>query len=533
MERECQKESGREMTRVICVVDKVGTALDRLAKGVIPYHDNLDYHVVDVHPKRPSQEQLQKFEDLARSADVIDYQYYRTADMLRDRYAWLKDIPSVLTHNNPYAIHERDWNDYDVVVGNNREIHKNLKEITTSRVEYIPLVVDPLFWKFNDEYKFEKSVIMVANRIEAKKGILPVAKACKEMEIKMYLVGAISDPGYWQEVMATQVVEYAQEVSDELLRDLYYKAGIHVCNSVDNFESGTLPVLESIFCGVPVLSRPVGHVPDIKDGENIVVNNSDPEDIDSLTTLLTQMFADKKRLEDQRHEAWFSIKDRNFERRAYTYQRLYRELVSEAKPVTVVVPVAEKPEVTSKCINAILSQTYPNLEVIVVDDGEVKQRETVELLQKTCNIPFRYVSIDEPGYNLAKARNIGAIEATSDILVFADQRMILEPNCIEEFVKELKPHHWLYGSKGVKKDFVENLSCINRDDFFTLGMFNEHIQQYGGMSQECRSRARRQGFNTYYVESAKAHPEGKSSNKRRKKYEIMASKNMLWKAGLQ
>lgn len=520
------------MMRVVAVVDKVGTALDRLAKGVAPYHGNLDYHVVDVHPKRPSPEQLQRFEDLARSADIIDYQYFRTADMLRNRYDWLRDIPSVLTHNNPYSIKERDWNDYDVNVGNNREITKNLKSITKTRVEYIPLVVDPLFWKFNDDYKFERSVIMVANRIESKKGILPVAKACKEMGIKMYLVGAISDPGYWQEIISTGVVEFAQEVPDDKLRELYYKAGVHVCNSVDNFESGTLPILESMFCGVPVLSRPVGHVPDIGEDGNIVINNSDPDDVDALTTLLTQMFADKKKLEDQRHQAWFSIKDRNFERRAYTYQRLYRELLGE-QPVSVIVPVAGRPDVTSKTINAILEQTHSNLEVIVVDDGEVKQEETVKVLKDFSSIPFRYISIDEPGYNLARARNVGAIEATSDTLVFCDQRMVLQPNCIEEFLKELKPHHWLYGNKGSKKDFVENLSCILREDFFTLGMFNEHITQYGGMSQECRSRARRQGFNTMFVENARATPEGKSSNKRRKKYEIMAMKNLLWKAGLQ
>lgn len=520
------------MLKVISVVDKVGTALDRLAKGVAPYHTNIEYHVVDVHPKRPDSQQLQRFEQLARTADVIDAQYYRTMDMLRERYPWAKDIPTILTHNNPYAITERDWNDYEVVVGNNKEITANLRNITTSRVEYIPLVVDPYFWKFNDDYTFNRSVIMVANRIESKKGILPVAEACKELGIKMYLVGAISDPDYWHKIIATGVVEFAQEISDEGLRDLYYKAGIHVCNSVDNFESGTLPILEAMFCGVPVLSRLIGHVPDIKTEDNMVIQDSQPEDVNRLSTLINRMLSDKKKLEDMRHEAWFSIKDRNFERRAYMYQKLYRELLPD-KPVSVIIPVAGKPEITSKCVNAVLNQTHKNIEIIIIDDGDDKQRETIESLQKIANVPLRYIEIKEPGYNLAKARNLGAIEATSDILVFADQRMVMRPNCVEEFVKELKPHSWPYGSKGVKKDWIENLSCISREDFVTFGMFNERIEQYGGMSQECRSRARRQGFTTPYVESAKADPEGKSSNKRRKKFEIMESKNLLWKIQLQ
>lgn len=520
------------MFRVLCVVDKRGSALDRLARGVMPYHKNIDYHVVDVHPKRPDPHQLAKFEGLAQSADVIDYQYYRTADMLRDRYPWLKDIPSILTHNNPYAITERDWNDYQVNVGNNKEITANLRNITSTRVEYIPLVVDPYFWQYNDDYAYHRSVIMVANRIEAKKGVLPVAKACAKLNIPMYLVGAISDANYWKEVMDTGSVHFGQGISDEALREQYYKAGIHVCNSVDNFESGTLPILESIFCGTPVITRNIGHVPDFKTDNNLVINDSTSDDIDHLADLISELLADRKKLDTMRQEAWFSIKDRNFERRAYMYQKLYRELMPE-QPVSVIVPVANKPEVTSKCINAILSQNYTNLEIIVVDDGDVKQGETIAALQRTANIPFRYITITESGYNLAKARNLAAIEATSDILVFCDQRIIMEPDAITEFIPQLKPLHWLYGSKGVKKDFVENFSCILRDDFMRFGMFNERITSYGGMSQECRSRARQQGFNTLYIESAKARAEGKSSNRLRKKYEIMEMKNLLFKTNMQ
>lgn len=519
------------MLRVVSVVDKVGTALDRLAKGVIPYHTNLDYHVIDVHPKRPDIGQLTRFEEVARTADIMDYQYYRTADMLREKYDWLKEIPSILTHNNPYAIHERDWNDYDMVIGNNRTMFKDLEKITTSRLEYIPLVVDPNFWQFNDDYKFDRSVIMVANRIEGKKGILPVAEACKKINAKMFLVGAISDPLYWQQIMATQIVEFGQEISDEDLRTLYYKAGIHVCNSVDNFESGTLPILESIFCGVPVLTREVGHIPDIKDENNLVIQDSDPEDVEYIADLLQDMFNDKKKLEEMRQEAWFTIKDRNFERRAYSYQRLYRELLGD-KPVTIIMPVADKPEITRQTLNAAINQTHKNIEIIIIDDGDEKQEEVIREFSETVSIPFRYISIKDGGYNLAKARNLGGIEATSDILVFCDQRQAMDVDCVEIFIENLKPKYWLFGNKNGKKEFVENLSCILRDDFFTFGGFNERITQYGGLSQETRARGRRQGVTFEFIENAKAKPVGKSSNRRRKKMEIMGSKNMLWKMNM-
>lgn len=531
------------MLKVVSISDKVGTAIDRLCKMVEPYHKNIDYVVIDVHPKRPSAEQLARVEQECRTADVIDYQYFRTAEMLRNRYVWLREIPSVLTHNNPYSIKESDWNSYQAVVGNNKEITKNLQDITASRVEHIPLTVDPFYWQFKDEYKFEKSVIMVANRIESKKGILPVAKACKELGIKMYLVGAISDPDYWKEVMATQVVHFSQEVSDEDLRDLYHQAGVHVCNSIDNFESGTLPILESIFCGVPVITRKIGHVPDFAD-ESITINDKDPEDVEHLKKLIRETLYEPKsgskqidhrtvetKLMSMREKAWYSIKHMIPERRAFMYQKLYRELLKDT-PVSVIVPVAGKPEVTRANLNAVANQTHCNIEIIVVDDGEESQEDNVRGFAQTVSLPVRYMRLGGRGYNLAKARNKAVIEATSDVVVFCDQRMIMSEDCIEQFMEQLKPNTWLYGNKGAKKDFIENLSCIYRDDFVKFGMFNERINLYGGLSQETRSRARKQGMNIEFVEKAVAEPMGKSSNRRLRKYEILQMKNLLWKIGL-
>lgn len=519
------------MLKVVSVVDKVGTALDRLSKGMTPFMDNLDYSVVDVHPKRPDPEQLARFEQLAQMADVMDYQYFKTAEMLRERYPWLKDIPSVLTHNNPYSITESDWNSYQCVIGNNKTIHSELKKTTQARTEYIHLATDPYFWTFNDEYQAERSVIMVANRIEGKKGILPVAQACREINAKMYLVGNVSDMNYFHEVIRTGVVEFFQNIPDERLKDLYNRAGIHVCNSVDNFESGTLPVVEAMFSGVPVLSRKVGHVPDFYSGDNLVMGEYEPDDVSSIAEHLDAMFADKKKLETLRNEGFFSIKHLNFERRAYAYQKLWRELLP-GEPVSVIVPIAGKEETTRECLNSIATQSHRNIEIIVVDDGEVAQEDNVKSFASTINLPVRYMKTGGVGYNLAKARNLGIIEATSEVLVFCDQRMMMQPTAVEEFLKHLKPKTWLYGSKGVKKPFVENFSCVYRNELIVAGMFNERITQYGGMSQEIRSRAIKQGLNLQYLEEAKAIPSGKSANRVRKKYEILRTKNMLWKIGM-
>ncbi len=549
------------MLKVLCIVDKERTALDRLAQGVRKYHDNLDYKVLAVHPKRPDAQQLADFEREARDADIIDWQYFRTAEKLRSMYPWLAEKKQILTHNNPYSIEESDWNTYDMNVGNNEYITKRLKEITQRPVEYVPITVDTDFWTFNPDWKFNAkvnsnngyefknetlppAVLMVANRIESKKGILPVAIACADLKVKFILVGAISDMNYMQSIMATGGdVEFHEQISDEELRELYYRSTVHVCNSVDNFESGTMPVLEAMLCGVPVLARSVGHVPDLYNGENMVLLEGVPEDVQGIQDKLHDLLSDKKKLSDLREKAWQTAKSRSFERRAYMYQKLYREVMwPDQIPVSVVVPVYDKPDIILKCLNAISEQTHNNLEIIVADDSIQGESYSLVLdFAKYVSIPVRYLNTAEvvvgdvdyvKDYGLARGRNEATIEATGDVIVYCDQRMIMEPNAIEEFLKRLAPSIWLYGNKGGKKEFVENFSCVYRNEIIQAGLFNERITQYGGMSQETRARWRLQGRRTEYTEAAKAIPTGKSSNRNRKRGEIIKMKNRLFKMDL-
>lgn len=537
------------MLKVLCVVDKEKTAIDRLSQGVSKYHENLDYQVIAVHPKRPDAAQLQAFEQAAIGADIIDWQYFRTAEMLRERYDWLASKKQILTHHNPYSITESDWNDYDAVVVNNETIHRRMAQITNAPLYYIPNTIDTDFWQFNTEWEPNKNVIMVANRIESKKGILPVAIACADAGLHFILVGSVSNPDYMNSIMATGNVEFHEQITDEKLKELYYRSTIHVCNSVDNFESGTLPILESMITGVPVLTREIGAVPDLYNGENLRLLKYDPDSPVQIAEEMQQMLFDKKALSEMREKAWQTAKLRNFERRAYLYQKLYRQvLFPEDQTVSVIMPICDKPEVIKQSLEAVAKQTYQNIELVVADDNWGSNEKLVAKFARYTNFPVRYIntskiflnrmpSVNEneltidsqEDYGIARARNEALIEATGEIVVFCDQRIVMEPNAIEIFVDNLKKLHWLYGSKGAKKEFVENFSCAYRSDVIGVGMFNERINEYGGQSQEIRTRVRELGIIIEYVEAAKAHAVGKSSNRNRKRASIIRMKNRLAK----
>lgn len=539
------------MLKVVAIVDKEHTAIWRLAKALEPHFENLNYKVIAVHPKRPDQSQLQLIEQECKDADIISWDYFRTAEMLREKFSWLKAKKSILNHYNPYSIYEKDWNDYDLVVGCNKHIYNELGTITTAPVEYMPLTIDTDFWTFNPDWKADqsniRSVIMVANRIESKKGILPVALACKKLGLTLQLVGAVSDANYFNQIIETGVVKFHEGITDEELRNLYYKSTVHICNSIDDFESGTMPLLEAMACGVPVITRNVGHVPDLNNDENMLIHDGEPDDVDALTDLIHTLIADKKKMEEMRDKAWNTVKARSTERRAYMLQKLYRQvLYPDQIPVSVVLPVYDKPDIIRKCLTAIANQTYKNIEVIVADDSIPEEnRLVVKDFAQFVNIPVRYIKTAQiiadtnntegyKDYGLARARNIATIEATGDIMVYCDQRQIPEPDAIEEFCKYVKSRHWIFGDKGANKDsFVENFSCVLREDIIRFGLFSERGTEYGFQSQYCRAIARAQALKTEFCKSARAVPTGKSSNRNRKRQDIIHSKNKLFKMDLE
>ncbi len=223
--------------KIFIVIDKYGSAIDRLAQAVKKYSPHLDIEILAVHPKRPDADSLLKAVELMEWCDIIDVHYWKSGEVLRKNFTKLfESKPRILFHFNPYDADKQEVNDkYDVVVVGNKEI--------SSRIPYaqmIPYGIDLDTFKFNDDYTEEKVVNMTVARIEGKKGVREVAQACKELGYKFKLVGRVSKPEYMNEVrsVAEKDFEFYENVTDEKMLEIYKESAVHVCNSIDGFESG-------------------------------------------------------------------------------------------------------------------------------------------------------------------------------------------------------------------------------------------------------------------------------------------------------
>ena len=95
-------------------------------------------------------------------------------------------------------------------------------------------------------------------------------------------------------------------------------------------------------------------------------------------------------------------------------------------PVTVVVCTRERPETLRETLRSVAALEWHALEVIVVDNAPTTTR-TAELVARE-HPDFRYVREDTAG--LSHARNAGLRAATSSIVAFTDDDVIVDPQWV-------------------------------------------------------------------------------------------------------
>lgn len=102
-----------------------------------------------------------------------------------------------------------------------------------------------------------------------------------------------------------------------------------------------------------------------------------------------------------------------------------------SKPlVSVIVPFYNEEKYIEKCLDSVKRQTYPHIELIVVNDGSTDK--SAKLAKRYADV-FIHQKHNGPGV----ARNKAAKEAKGKILIFIDADMYLDDKYIENLVKPI------------------------------------------------------------------------------------------------
>ena len=106
--------------------------------------------------------------------------------------------------------------------------------------------------------------------------------------------------------------------------------------------------------------------------------------------------------------------------------------------VSIIVPVYNAENVLGYCLNSIISQTYVNLEVLVINDGSTDN--SLEICENYAKIDSRIKVINVKNGGVSKARNIGIENATGDYIQFVDSDDVIAQDMTENLVKSLETY---------------------------------------------------------------------------------------------
>lgn len=110
---------------------------------------------------------------------------------------------------------------------------------------------------------------------------------------------------------------------------------------------------------------------------------------------------------------------------------------SEVLPaVTVIVPAYNEGEVIEKTVESILSSSYQNLDVVIVDDGSTDA--THQIARKVAKSRANVSAFHQENGGKAKALNNGLTHARGDIVVCVDADTLFAPKTIWHLVQHFK-----------------------------------------------------------------------------------------------
>lgn len=105
--------------------------------------------------------------------------------------------------------------------------------------------------------------------------------------------------------------------------------------------------------------------------------------------------------------------------------------MSQAAMISVIVPVFNAEAYIEQCIDSVLSQSYRDIELILVDDGST-DGSLQKCLRRSDDARVKIISVENHG--VSYARNLGLQNASGKWIMFLDSDDYFLDNCLEKLM---------------------------------------------------------------------------------------------------
>ena len=125
--------------------------------------------------------------------------------------------------------------------------------------------------------------------------------------------------------------------------------------------------------------------------------------------------------------------------------------------ISVIVPVYNVEPYLRQCLDSIVNQTYPNIEILIVDDGSPDH--CGEICDEYAEKDSRIIVIHQENAGLSAARNAALDIARGEYIMFVDSDDWVEPTYCEKALEMIQKHQVpmvVFGYKKIYKNMSKD-----------------------------------------------------------------------------
>lgn len=106
---------------------------------------------------------------------------------------------------------------------------------------------------------------------------------------------------------------------------------------------------------------------------------------------------------------------------------------------TIVVPVYNSAASIERCVDSLLGQSEPSIEVVCVNDGSTDK--SLAVLRQIAQADDRVLVIDQENAGVSRARNVGIDAAAGEIVFFVDADDYIDSQTVERVMQVMGTEH--------------------------------------------------------------------------------------------
>ena len=136
------------------------------------------------------------------------------------------------------------------------------------------------------------------------------------------------------------------------------------------------------------------------------------------------------------------------------------------KLVSLIIPVYNVEQYLKQCLESVKNQIYPNIEVILVNDGSTDNSLSIcrYYAQET-----GWILVNQENSGLSAARNAGINQSTGEYIAFLDSDDWIAPDFIQNMIESVEKYDADIVESGIRWVYSDNIrvECISSDTVFT------------------------------------------------------------------